>query len=364
MPQRRLRRCSVCSDITSFSIRRQSRPDSGGMAGCFLLNNPRFAGAGAGSSPQPACLSDSQSLINYSLYTIHLNIPEGPESEPQHPPKLIHRIHHRMGGIFLQHVTLMNTPLHTNRRHADAPGHIEIVASVADHNCLLRLKTVKSQNFLEHQGVRLGPGFVSAAGNIEVLAKPAGYQRPLQAPTAFAGSHRAAAPGAADIGNHICHTVKHILGRSHLLEKITGITFPDALHFIPGKARIEFFQRLDHTQANNVPIGFTLKLGIAKLRSRLVQAVGNMVYGINQGSVPVKNHNFYIHQNLPLLRRASASTGLPKGVSYGASSLIASSEPGRVNSRARACSISRSPPIARNAFRLASSIYLSSPAIG
>src|SRR5690554_2291541 len=32
MPQRRLRRCSVCSDITSFSIRRQSRPDSGGMA--------------------------------------------------------------------------------------------------------------------------------------------------------------------------------------------------------------------------------------------------------------------------------------------------------------------------------------------
>src|SRR5690554_4977655 len=76
IPQRRLRRCSACSDITSFSISRQSRPDSGGSAGRFLPNQPRLpdtgvrllSSGGTGSSPHPGCLSDSQSLIRHLIH--------------------------------------------------------------------------------------------------------------------------------------------------------------------------------------------------------------------------------------------------------------------------------------------------------
>src|SRR5690606_20567442 len=66
IPQRRLRRCSACKDITSFSIRRQSRPVSGGIDGFLPPNKPPlapWASVSTGLSPHSDCLSESHSLI-------------------------------------------------------------------------------------------------------------------------------------------------------------------------------------------------------------------------------------------------------------------------------------------------------------
>ena len=125
--------------------------------------------------------------------------------------------------------------------------------------------------------------------------KPAGHQSTFQAAAALAGRHRAAAPRCTKVSQYVRHARKHILGRGHLGEKVTGITFANRRHFLPRYAGIQLFQSFNHAQTNDIAIGFALQFRIPQFGGCLVKAVCNMINGIHQRSVPVKNHNLYVH---------------------------------------------------------------------
>src|SRR5690554_4829976 len=189
----------------------------------------------------------------------------------------------------------MNPPLYSNRGHANALGHFQVISVVANHNRVFRLDSIKANDFFKHGWIWFRASFVGAAGDIKILTQATCCQSLSQPPATFSRSNRATHTGTTNISHNVCHACEYVLWCCHFSEEVLSIALSNGHSLFTTDIRIKYFQRLNHPQANYIPIRLPLPNRITKFQGCMVKALRNMLHGIYKRSVPVKNNSLELH---------------------------------------------------------------------
>ncbi len=146
-----------------------------------------------------------------------------------------------------------------------------------------------AREFVQHGRMRLGEGFVGAAGAVEEARQARLVQRTVQAHAAFACGDR----------EQITLVAQGLQHAAHAIEKFGLLALDQIMKAIPlGKLRVidgiergrGDLQRVAQPEADHITCCFIGGNGQAQVAARRLNAARNVRRGIHQGAVPVEDN--------------------------------------------------------------------------